>query len=556
VLLLEAGGEEPKVAEVPSFAPMLQRSSIDWNYMTQPSPHSCLARQQGQCYWARGKVMGGSSAINYMIYIRGSPEDYDEWAAMGNPGWKYEDVLPYFIKSEDNKNPDLVKLLYHGQGGYQSVEIYPYQDKNVFHIIDAFRELGLPEIDQNSEKQIGVSLLQGTQRHGKRQSTNSAFIRPIRRKRKNLRIETNAHVTRILIDPHKKTAFGVEYFKDGQLHKVTVKKEVILSAGAINSPQLLMLSGIGPSSHLFTHRIEVIHELPVGLNLHDHTTMDGLVFAISNKTATAVDDETRNADVHYYKETHRGPLSAPGALQINAFVQTKYEHSKDRPDIQYSFDSTNVKDFFTDPILTAQTNVNPLAYYDGLTVRPILLHPTSRGYILLNDTDPVFGPPVIYANTFTKEIDVLRMVEGVKQSLNLLHTKSLNKIGAQLVTIPLPACKHYEFDTDDYWACVAMSYTATIFHPVGTCKMGPKDDHSAVVDHKLRVHGIHHLRVVDASIMPKIPRGNTNAPTIMIAEKTSDDIKKHWLGKQGYSIEDRSPYEVHESDFDIHSWGL
>ncbi|KAK5648824.1 hypothetical protein RI129_003716 [Pyrocoelia pectoralis] len=542
VLLLEAGSEEPDVAEVPSFAPLLQRSSIDWAYMTQPSPHSCLARPGGQCYWARGKVMGGSSTINYMVYIRGHPEDYDEWEAMGNQGWSYREVLPYFIKSEHNKNRDHLNLFYHGNKGYQSVDTFPYQDENVLHIIKGFKELGLDEIDQNSEDLIGVSLLQATVKDGERHSTNGAFIRPIRHKRPNLVVSPNAHVTRVLIDHNTKIAYGVEYYLNGYLQRAFAKKEVILSAGAINSPKILMVSGIGPKAHLSQHGIHVVQDLPVGYNLHDHTTIDGVVLTLTNKSVTTVNDQKRTSDIYHYKKTRRGPLSATGSLQVNAMVQTKYEKSSSQPDIQYSFDSVSVKNFFNDPILTAQTNVNPLAYYDGLMVRPILLHPKSRGYILLNSTDPVYGPPLIHANTFKEEIDLLRIVEGIKQGLNLLHTKPFKKLNIKLANTPLPACRKFEFASDAYWSCVARSYTSTIFHPVGTCKMGHKNDKTSVVDARLKVRGVKNLRVIDASIMPKIPRGNTNAPTIMIGEKGSDYIKVRWLERNGLTAEEEFPY--------------
>ncbi|XP_074042109.1 glucose dehydrogenase [FAD, quinone] [Leptinotarsa decemlineata] len=538
VLLLEAGDEEPVVAEVPGFASALQGSSIDWGYSTQPSPKSCLARDEGRCNWARGKVMGGSSTINYLIYIRGHPRDYDEWEEMGNHGWSYEDVLPYFIKSEDNRNPEKIDPHYHGVGGYQTVEIFPYQDENTLGLLDAYQELGLKKIDQNTEHLIGTSLLQHTTRDGERMSTNKAFIRPIRNKRENLVVQTNAHVTRVLIDHETKAAYGVEYSQKGKLVQALAKKEVILSAGTINSPVILMLSGIGPAHHLQENGIKVLKDSAVGFNLQDHTTIDGVVFRLTNYTSTLVDDEQLRQDIYKWKESQQGPLASTGPIQANAFVQTKYENSHDRPDIQISIDSVNADNFFTDPSLSYDTAVLPLPYYSGLMSRPILLNPESRGRILLNDTDPVFGTPLIYANTFTEEIDLLRMVEGVKQCLNLERSHFFKHYGIMLDTTPLPSCQHIHFGSDEYWACVAMAYTTTIYHPVGTCKMGPKEDVSAVVDSELRVYGVQKLRVIDASIMPKIVRGNTNAPTIMIGEKGSDYIKKTWLKETTKSYND------------------
>ncbi|ERL85684.1 hypothetical protein D910_03100 [Dendroctonus ponderosae] len=529
VLLLEAGGEEPEVADVPSFPPVVVRSSLDWGYQTQPSPHSCLARRNRRCAWYRGRVMGGSSTINYLIYIRGHPRDYDEWEELGNHGWSYSDVLPYFIKSERNENPEKIEPQYHGFDGYLPVGYFPYQDQNTLALVEAYQELGLPYLDQNAEQLIGTMLMQHTTEDGRRASSNVAFIRPIRNKRENLTVQTKAHVYRVLIDPTTKKAYGVEYRKNNKLHTVLARKEVILSAGSINSPAILMLSGVGPADHLKQHGIELLKDLAVGHNLQDHTTIDGVVFALSNQTATTVTDQQLQQDVFYYRDTHRGPLSSTGPLQANAFVQTKYEREPGRPDIQFSIDSTNVENFYTDPILTAETAVLPLSYYDGLMVRPILLNPQSRGVIRLNDSDPINGLPVIHANTFFEEIDLRRIVEGVKQSLNLLRTKALQHLGAALVTTPLPACSHVAFGTDEYWACIAQAYTTTIFHPVGTCKMGPSKDPKAVVSPELKVYGIENLRVIDASIMPKIVRGNTNAAVIMIGEKGSDLVKERWL---------------------------
>lgn len=518
--------EEPKVAGIPAMAPVLQQSSIDWAYTTQPQPHSCRSRPMGGCAWARGKVMGGSSTINYLIYTRGNQLDYDEWEHLGNPGWSYHNVLPYFRKLEHNMDPEFASdHKYHGTSGPQSVERFPYQDENVIAILEGWKELGLPEIDQNNGEQIGVMLLQNTAKDGMRASTNVGYIRPIRYKRENLVVRTQAHVTRLMVDQKTKKAFGVEYVKNGKILHALADKEVILSAGSINSPKILMSSGIGPEEHLHEFGIPLIKNLRVGYNLQDHTTIDGVVFAITNRTSRGIEEFKRDLD--YYLNTHRGPLSSTGPLQTNVFLKTSYADDS-RPDIQYSFDAVNVDNFYSDPILAAQTNIFPAAYYTGFMVRPILLYPRSRGVVMLNQSDPIWGDPAIFANTFTVEPDLRTIVEGIRIAIRLLDTHAMKHLGARLVTTPLPACENFEFDSDLYWECVATEYTTTIYHPVGTCKMGPKEDPNSVVDHELRVHGIRNLRVVDSSIMPNIIRGNTNVPTIMIAEKASDMIKHAW----------------------------
>ncbi|KAJ8928734.1 hypothetical protein NQ314_018669, partial [Rhamnusium bicolor] len=510
VLLIEAGDEEPEAADIPAFVVMMQNSNLDWKFATQPQPNSCRARPQGRCNWPRGKVMGGSSTINYMIYLRGGPKDFDEWEHMGNSGWSYKDVLPYFIKSEHNNNIEKFDKKFHGTNGEMNIEYYPYQDKNVFHLLDAYKELGLNEFDQNSNRQVGTSLMQHFLKDGKRFSANAAFIRPIRGKRKNLFLKTNAFVTKLLIKPETRTTYGVEYFHKGQYFKALAKKEVIVSTGTLSSPKLLMVSGIGPARHLHELNIKVLNDLKVGHNLHDHTTADGPIFALA---------------IH-------SPLAATATIQVNSFIQTKYETEEDRPDMQFTADTVNVEDYYNDPILVGAANIRSLAYYNGLMVRPILLAPKSRGYILLNRTHPVFGDPLIFPNTFYEYEDLTRMVEGIKWSLNITHTNAMKSMGTKLITIPVPACDHLKFGTDAYWRCLCISYTATLFHPVGTCKMGPKYDPDAVVDpESLKVYGIKRLRVIDASVIPLVTRANTNAVTMMVAERGADFIKRDWIGE-------------------------
>ncbi|KOX68393.1 Glucose dehydrogenase [acceptor] [Melipona quadrifasciata] len=535
ILLLEAGIEEPEVADIPALAPILSRSNIDWMYRMQPEQHSCRSRKNGGCAMPRGKVMGGSSTINYMLYVRGNAKDYDEWADAGNRGWSYEEVLPYFLKSENNMDSKIVKdnPRYHKQHGYQSVQQFPYIDTNVEILLNACQELGYKVVDVNAKNQIGVTKVQTTSANGIRQSTNNAFIRPVRRKRRNLTIKTESYVTKLLVDHTNTRVIGVEYASINnrtKLNTVFAKKEVILSAGSINSPKILMLSGIGPREELKKYGIQVISNLSVGRNLQDHVTTTGLVIRL-NFTSTNKNISMKEEDILSYQKTHGGPLSAIGTASVSIFLQTMFQDGIGVPDIQVSFLPVNREDFLNNPEFLGETDVS-FSYYNAITILVILLSPKSRGFILLNESDPFWTPPLIYPGYFTNNSDLDVLVEGIEAILKLFDTESFKENDFRLMDKPLPACRQFEFGARDYWKCVITEYTTTMFHPIGTCKMGPKSDPEAVVDGSLRVYGIGGLRVVDASIMSKIVRGNTNAPTIMIAEKASDMIKEEWLSSR------------------------
>lgn len=440
-------------------------------------------------------------------------------------------VLPYFKKMENNQDIEAHDRQYHSVGGPLNVERFEYVDVNTLMIVQAFKEKGLPVTDFNGPQQLGTDIAQSTSKDGRRWSANTAYIRPIRDRRPNLNVVPGAFVTKIVIDPISKTAIGVQYIKNDAYYTVYARKEVILSAGALNSPKILMLSGVGPAEHLQSLNIPVLANLKVGFNLQDHATTDAFIYSLSNKTSTLIDGQTLISEVYNYQQQcckKHGSLSSTTTLNAIAFIKTHFAYD-DAPDIQFHFDGRNVQEFYSDPTTYLSSFVLPISYYDGIAARPLLLTPKSRGYILLNHTDPLFGQPLIYSNFFTVKEDLDTLVASLQYAVSLEETEAFRASGARVLRVPVEACTGFPWGTYDYFACLFTSYTSTIYHPVGTCKMGPKWDHEAVVDPKLKVYGIKKLRVIDASIMPKIVRGNTNAPTLMIAEKASDLIKEEWL---------------------------
>ena len=394
---------------------------------------------------------------------------------------------------------------------------------NLKNLMEAWEEIGYKTVDVNAEQQLGAMILQATALDGERQSTNTAFIKPIRKKRSNLFIETEAYVTKVLIDSETKKAYGVEYTSTSEkANKIAMaKKEVIVSAGAIKSPQLLMVSGIGPAEDLQKHGIRLIHNLSVGSNLHDHVTFIGIYILLDNKTTTEKIYKQKKADLLTYLRAHKGPLSSIGPQIISIFGKTMYEESPDAPDVQLSFIGTNFADLDLSSIMS---------YYDSIIFYPTLLTPKSRGFIKLNDTDPIGGSPLIYPGYLKDFSDVNRMMEGIKMCLHFFNTTSFQRNNYSLYEIPQFPCNKLKFNTEDYWECMIRAKTVPGSHAVGSCKMGTKNDSEAVVDPRLKVYGVNGLRIVDASIIPIIPRGNTNAPIIMIAEKASDMIKEDWKG--------------------------
>ncbi len=475
VLLLEAGNPATKPEiQTPSSWTSLLGTEVDWAYWTEPEP--CLDGRKILC--SRGKVVGGSSSINALIYIRGNRRDFDHWQALGNLGWSYEEVLPYFKKSENQQRG---ASEFHGVDGFLSVTD-PIAPSSVnARFIEAAAQLGYDRNpDFNGAQQEGAGLYQLTVKDGKRHSAAAAFLVPIL-DRPHLTVQTSAVVTRLLFEGTR--TVGVEYLHQGTLHHVYVDQEVILSAGVFDSPKLLMLSGIGNADHLHALEIPVIADLPgVGQNLQDH-----LLVGIG------------------YQSTQALPPISPTSNLVEAGLFLHSSRSNEvAPDLQFLFS----------PALWIGSAIAP--DIPGFTLIPALLNPQSRGTVTLQSTNPA-DPPAIQANYLQHETDLQVLIEGIKIARQLARSNAFDEIKGKEMA---PGS---EVISDAAFSAYIRQAANTFWHPVGTCKMG--NDSLAVVDAQLRVHGVAGLRVVDASIMPTITSGNTNAPTIMIGEKAADLIK-------------------------------
>lgn len=393
--------------------------------------------------------------------------------------------------------------------------------------------------DVNGYKQTGFSLYQFTMRRGTRCSTAKAFLRPIRL-RKNFHVSLFSHVTRVLIDPTTRRAYGVEFVKNGIKQTVLAKKEVILSAGAINSPHLLMLSGVGPAEHLEEKGIPVIHDSPgVGQNLQDHIAVGGVTFIIDHPISLVINRLVNLNTALRYAIKEDGPLTSSIGLEAVGFISTKYANqSDDWPDMEFMITSTTpsadggtqvkrahgLTDEFYKEVFEA------INYRDTYGIFPMMLRPKSRGFIKLRSKNPM-EYPLLYHNYLTHPHDVNVLREGVKAAIAYGETEALKRFGSRFHRKKVPNCKHLPDFTDEYWDCYIRQYTLSIYHYSCTAKMGPPTDPWAVVDPELRVYGVAGLRVIDASIMPTITNGNINAPVIMIGEKGADLIKNYWLNE-------------------------
>lgn len=537
VLLIEAGEDPSMLSEVPGEFLSQLHSSEDYSYNVEPERFACHGYKDKLCKWSKGKALGGSSTLNAMLYIYGSDEDYNEWSRMGNEGWSYDEVLPYFKKSQNcgHGHSDEWRSKYCGHGGPLNIRYYNYSQPEVQEmVLRAAREMGIPILDTiNGDKFVGYGIAQGTLDKGRRMSVSKAYLSPIKN-RINLYVMKSTRADAILLDNAR--AVGVRVtLKDGRSIDVKASKEVILSAGSVATPQLLMLSGIGPEEHLREMGIPRVVDLPVGKNLQDHVTWFGLHLIFENRNATPPSPTYMLDAAYEYLMHNRGPLASSIGHDLMGFVNV-HDPSAKYPDIQFIY--SHIPQWHTSMAISyfngfhmdteiARRMAEILTEADILQCFSILLKPKSVGEIRLRSKNPA-DPVRICANYFSEQEDLDTMLKSLNFLKKMLNTETFKRYEVRLRHLDIPDCRHTKFDSEEYWRCNLRHMSSTIFHPVGTTKMGPQGDPTAVVDPRLKVHGIRRLRVIDASIMPTISGGNTNAPTIMIAEKGADFIKEDW----------------------------
>jgi choline dehydrogenase len=495
VLLLEAGGSDwnPLIHMPAGIAKLVNIKSLNWNYYTQPEANLNNRR----LYWPRGKVLGGSSSINAMCYCRGHHKDYDLWQQQGNEGWSFEGVLPYFIKSEHNHR---IKNEFHGNHGLLQVNDLKYHNILTDTFLQACEQKGYEMTDDfNGAHQRGFGFYQVTQDNGSRNSSAQAYLKPVRF-RENLTVYTHSYCQKVILEKNK--AIGVEIIRKGHEEKIFASQEVLLSGGALNSPQILMLSGIGNAQDLEKQDIKVNHELTgVGENLQDHLDVCLVQRCSQNVSYDRINELKAGLQYMLFKS---GPGTS-NAAEAGGFLKTEI-NDEQWPDLQFHFVPAILDDH-------GRSRMKG----NGYTLHMCYLRPESRGCLKLASKDPM-QPINIYANYLSEANDLKHMKKGFEIQRNIFSASAFDEFRSPEI-FPGDDVQS-DADIEQY----IRNKAETIYHPVGTCKMG--NDENAVVDSHLKVHGIENLRVIDASIMPNLVSGNTNAPTIMIAEKISAEMVK------------------------------
>ncbi|CAG9764947.1 unnamed protein product [Ceutorhynchus assimilis] len=525
VLLIEAGPRDPDTVSVTALGAYYYNTPLDWGYKTTVQDNFCLATIDKRCIYPRGKMWGGTSSTTGGVYSRGSRWDYDDWANLvGSNDWSYEKVLPYFKKAEKAFFKTGLDASYHGFEGPQGVDLLEDTPGLTKTLLKAFEEKGVPELDYNGKSPYGVGRTQIYLNRNIRTGTAYAYITPASN-RTNLVISDNSLVTKVNIVEN--IAVGVEFIKNGTAYFARASKEVILSAGSINTPQILMLSGIGPSQELKKHGIEVIKNLPVGQNLQDHVGCTAIYF----RTNHTYYNLTLKQALELWYENKR-PLKAGWGSQILSFINLKNDKFKP-PDVEFIGIGPNGASSEIAKLNRYNQNYTAaykiLNQYTDLAFTVILLHPESKGELTLQSNDPR-DFPLINLNVFAVEKDLEILYQSIKWLLDIQNTNAFNHF--ERLHLLMPGCdENFKTDSREWWYCVLRHIASPDYHPISTAIMG-RDPSNSVTDPELKVHGIRGLRIVDASVVPITISGHLVAPVVMVADKAADFIKAEYNGLQ------------------------
>lgn len=523
--------------QIPGFEGSLINTKYDWQFSTENNGVSSQGLINGSVVWPRGKMLGGSSSINGMIYVKGHDHDFQKWYDAGNEEWSVDEVRRCFRKAENLQNQEMLNnpktSEYYGHDGYLFINKFNNTYKVPLEkVVDSWDEIGFKKVaDLNRENFMASGFLPVTATNGLRQSSDRAYLMPVA-SRPNLKIIKNSFVTKILVNDNRQ-AYGVEVEKDGEKRKFYASKEVILSAGPINSPQLLMLSGIGPATHLKEHNIPCIVDSPmVGQNLRDHSFVPIFIHADGPEPPSKADAAYSVIDYLYNR---KGTL-AHGDMISNAvaFYSTEsnatYPNSQARIGIIPKNTKTLKESFmatfgFNETIMDSIADLNKDYVTFFFTYH--YLHHHSKGHISLRSNDPK-DKPRIYLNYFEDARDLDGAVKGIRMATKIVNTKYLKSLNAFLGRINVPACNDLELDSEEYWKCISINIVTTVFHPVSTCKMG-QNIHESVVSSRLKVHGVKNLRVIDSSVIPSTVSGDMNGSSNMVGERGAELVKEDLL---------------------------